>query len=157
MHLKETGQIGTSYRHSIKPALLRGMPRFSYTTVVHDETVNPPIIDVTEDLKAIPQELLLLGPRCKRTLVRQEGHAKLSDVKMFHRAVLRAQGIEQQWRQDCLSLTISVDGVAESKHAKRTMKLVTCRFGRHAIYVLSVHSYLLKRAYAKPSPDELLM
>ena len=155
--LRENGEIGTSYRHSIKPALLRGMPRFSYTTVVHNETVTPPIIEVTEELAAIPQELLLLPARCKRTLVRQEGHVRLSDVKLFHRAVLRSQGLSTaQWKEDCQSLTISVDGVAESKHAKRTMKLVTCRFGKLAIYVISVHSYLLKREFAKPTPAELL-
>ena len=154
--LRDTKQIGISYR-SIKPVLMSGLPKFHYTTVVLNKRSNPPTIRITEGLKVIPQYLFRLGPLSHEQLLRQEGHASLQDIKKFHRAVLRSQGLgRERFLEDCRSLTISVDGVAEASGAKRTMKIVTARFGNLAIYVVAVHSYILKNDYAKPTPDELL-
>ena len=154
--LRDSKQIGISYR-SMKPILMKGLPKFRYTTVVLDKQSSPPVINITEGLKVIPKYLFSLGPLSHQQLLRQEGHASLQDIKRFHLAVTKSQGLSmERFLEDCQTLTISVDGVAEASGAKRTMKIVTARFGRQAIYVLAVYSYILKNDFAKPTPEELL-
>ena len=155
--LVETRQIVPSYRKGVKKHVLKGLPAFEFAVKVKDKSTQPPSMHYQRGLKALPDRLLTLGPLDDEVLLRQEGFTTLKDLKDFHWRVCESQGLTREaFLQDCWHLSLSVDGVKESQHAKKTLKLMSVRFGTRAIYVYKVFNYLLKNNDAKPTPNEIL-
>ena len=155
--LMREGQIGCSYRKSIKRHLLKGVPEFEYAVLVRDTSMDPPRETYQTGLKAIPERLTNLGENNHTVLLRQEGYTTLSQIKRFHAAACKSQGIPYaKFLEHCNGVVLSIDGVCEAPHAKRTLRLVTVRFGPKSVYVARVLNYLLKVDGAKPSLDEVL-
>ena len=155
--LIDTKQLATSYRKGVKKHVMKGLPSFEFAVKVKDKSTNPPTMEYRRGLKALPDRLLTLEPHDDEVLLRQEGFTTLEEIKKFHFRVCQCQGVSyQDFLEDCWHLSLSVDGVKESAHAKKTLKLMSVRFGTRAIYVYKVFNYLLKNNDAKPTPNEIL-
>ena len=121
--LVDRGQIGKSYRKGVKKHVMKGLPPFEFAVKVKDKSTNPPTMDYRRGLKALPDRLLTLGPHDDEVLLRQEGFTTLKALKDFHWHVCQAQGVSNEaFLEDCWHLSVSVDGVKESQHAKKTLK-----------------------------------
>lgn len=151
----ESGELPLSYRFGVKPRIMKGVPEFRYAVLLQDNSVNPPRRTYEDNLKAIPERLFNLTNQDHLVLLRLEGSAKLSAIKRFHWSVARAQGLtREQYGHHCRTVDLSLDGVKESAHAKRSLYIVTVRFGR-SIYPYKVFNFLVG-CNAKPSLHEVL-
>lgn len=155
--LREAKMLGWSYRKSIKPVVMKGLPKFTYATLVHDPSKDPPNdLVYTTDLDAIPEDLINLGLHDEKTLLRQDGFTTWQEIKAFHKKLMHRSGrSEEQFRQECLSLDLGLDGVQESKKGIRTFLIVSLRVGNY-IYIIAIYNPLLSNNLAKPSATEVL-
>ena len=152
----KSGALKLNYRKCIKPLVMKGVPEFRYAVLIEDKSVIPAQRTYIRNLKAIPQEYTNLTAQHQKVLIRQEGGTTLQAIKKFHHSVAKAQGLtEEEFKEHCRKVDISLDGVAESPHAKRTMYILSVRFGQ-SIYIWRVYNYLTGVTNAKPTVDQVL-
>ena len=153
--MRDAGQLGYSYRKWMKPHLLKGVPAFRYATLVQDSATGE--LEYSDGLLSLPAHLLRADSANGKVLIRQEGVAPLADIKEFHKRVCKSQGLsEAEFLDHCQSLAVSVDGVREAPHAKKTLKLVSVRFGERHIYLYKVFNYNIGVEEAKPTMEDIL-
>ena len=152
------GELGKSYREGIKPKLLVGLPKFKYGTLIEDKgKPEGETISYKGGLDKIPARLINTAAGHSERLLRQDGETSLQELKKFHWQVMSSHGgTREEFLEQCQSLDLSVDGVREAPKAKRTLIVVSVRFGFSGIYVLKIFNPLLGIPYAKPSVDEVL-
>lgn len=151
----ESGDFRLSYRKFVKPLVMDGVPKFKYAVLVDDNRTNPPTRRYVRDLDTIPNCYTHQSTEHNYKIVRQEGGTTLKEIKNFHWSVARAQGLTlEQFKAHCSKVDVSLDGVAESPHAKRSLYILSVRFGS-SIYLWKVYNYACGMG-AKPTVHEVL-
>lgn len=97
-----------------------------------------------------------LTPQDRCVLLRQDAITSLKEIKQFHWTVVKSQGRSHaSFLKDCSALDISIDGVQESNKAKRTLMIVSVRFGGGGIYVYRVFNPLIGIKHAKATREDI--
>ena len=152
-----SGELGMSYRHSIRPKLLVGLPQFRYGALIEDK--NKPEEErytYKGNLQTIPAKLINTTAGHSERLLRQDGGTSLAEIKKFHWRVISSHGgTREDFLKHCNNLDVSIDGVREAPKAKRTLLVVSVRLGGR-IYALTIYNPLLGVPYAKPSLETVL-
>ena len=152
----DSGEFPNSYRKGIKPMLLEGAPTFKYGVLLEDTATEPSTMQYIGNLDAIPERYSSLNAQDHLVMLRQDAFTTLKDIKRFHAQVAREQGVDNRTiLEQCSTMDLSLDGVRESQHAKRTLYIVSCRLG-NAIYVVAIYNHLLGVGKAKPNVQEVL-
>lgn len=80
----------------------------------------------------------------------------MARIKRFHKKLCRAQGLTvPEFLDHCKRLHISVDGVAEASHGKRTFRVASVRFGR-SIYLYRIFNPMKRVSRANPTIEAIL-
>ncbi len=150
------GEISTSYKYSIKPTCLKGIPPIFMAVSLHK--VDPDSGEVTtykeRGLKTISNQMLYAKPPYKK-LICMEGYVNLSSVVDLHLELHEKKTSPESLSIQLLNSSLSIDGVAESKKGARRFIITTIRFG-HCIYLLRILNPLMKDDDAKQSAHDLL-
>ncbi len=150
------GEISTSYKYSIKPTCLKGIPPIFMAVSLHK--VDPDSGEVTtftqRGLKAISNQMLYAKPPYKK-LICMEGYVNLSSVVDLHLELHEKKSSQESLLNQLQNSSLSIDGVAESKKGARRFIITTIRFG-HCIYLLRILNPLMKDDDAKQSAHDLL-
>ncbi len=152
--LLERGEITASYSRSVKPKLLASLPKF-YNSVflkVEDSAQGYHYTKI-EGLEAIPEEYFTLPPNGNTTLLRTECCVRMKDLKELY---LETHGGRTATNlQQLKNISLSADGVQESKRGSTTFIIVTVRIGT-CIYLAHMFDVKIGVAESKPSPKEIL-
>ncbi len=152
--LLDDGTITASYTKCVKPKLLKLLPKFQVTILLKEEdTSRGYFYRKIEGLTSIPEEYLKLPASGTTTLLRTECSIRLWDVKELY---LETHGGRTAANlQQLQDISLSCDGVRESKRGSTTFIIVTARIGT-CIYLLHIFDVLIGVSESKPSPKELL-
>ena len=146
----------TSYRHGLKPLLMEGIPEFKYGVLLEDKSKDPPELRYITDLDHIPEEYCNMSADTSQVLLRQDGWTSLKAIREFHRTICDSRGVTYDvFHEHCMNADVSVDGVRESEKGRRTLTIVSVRFG-HGLYVWKVYNPLVGNAAAKPDVETVL-
>ncbi len=152
--LLDDGVITGSYTRSVKPKLISTLPKFNITILLKEnDTTRGYHYKKIEGLDCIPQEYLTLSASGPTTLLRTECSVNFSDVKELY---LETHGGRTAANlQQLQDISLSCDGVRESKSGSTTFIIVTARIGT-CIYLLHIFDVLIGVPESKPSPKEQL-
>ena len=151
-------RITTSYKRSLRPIALRGIPRVRCSILV--EKMNPDgttTIQRFENLPCIPKKYLRLRPEQGQRILRTCSAISLRDLKKYHARVHMKLGVSAK-EIEChfANAEFSIDGVAEGSKGKgnTTFTVVSLRLGG-CIYLWKVYQHLQKNAKSKPTLHDL--
>ncbi len=151
-----SGQISRSYKHSIKPTCLKGIPPVFQSVSLHkvDEETGDTVLFVRRELTKICNQYLYAKPPFTK-LICMEGYVHLADVVDLHLSLHQDKATEESLMNQLKNSSLSIDGVAESKKGKRRFIITTIRFGR-CIYLLRILNPLVGDDDAKQTAHDLL-
>lgn len=154
--LQEHEAISGNYRHSLKDIAMEDIP--DIWNCVEVETVEEGEVQFErhDKLKKVPEKYWNLGENTNQKVLRVHAYIKLRDVKAHHLKKHRGREgfTEESLKRDLAQATLSLDGVKESNHGKRTFIIVTIRFGS-CIYLWRVFNPLLGDKSAAMNPEDL--
>ena len=158
--LLRSGQLKSlSYRYQVKPAALKGVPKYKCAVLIKDLTSEPATYRYESDLDAIPLRYLTLTSRDNEILLRQECSTTLQEIKNFHARKLQALNFpESALKEHCAKLDLGMDGVQECNKGRRTLWVVAARLGGASgpIYPWKILNPLIGNPDAKPGADDIL-
>ncbi len=155
-HLLLSGQISRSYKHSIKPTCLKGIPPVFQCVSLHkvDEETGETVTFVRRGLTKICNQYLYAKPPFTK-LICMESYVNLADVVDLHLSLHENKTTEESLLNQLKNSSLSIDGVAESKKGKRRFIITTIRFGM-CIYLLRILNPLVGDDDAKQTAHDLL-
>ncbi len=150
------GEISTSYKYSIKPTCLRGIPPIFMAVSLHKIDPDSGELSLFKErgLKKICNQYLYAKPPFKK-LICMEGYVHLSSVVDLHLELHKGKTSYESLLNQLKNSSFSIDGVAESKKGSRRFIITTIRFG-HCIYLLRIVNPLVGDEDAKQSAHDLL-
>ena len=148
------GEMRPSYSKSVKPKLLASLPTFHNSILLKvEDSAQGFHYQKLEGLKAIPEEYFTLPPNGTTSLLRTECCVRIKDIKELY---LETHGGRSATNlQQLQNISISADGVRESKKGSTTFLIVTVRIAS-CIYLAHMFDVRIGVAESKPSPKEIL-
>lgn len=161
--LLEAKVLRTSFKNQLKRRAMKKMPKIecvTYTEVT--EADGSTRVIARDSMGSIPQHILQPDPASNQRLLRKEARIRLSDLIEFHyerhRRKRRRNGGNEHGNNipPVTQLSLSVDGVEESRSGATTFIIISVRFQCPCIYTLQVINRLIGVRESKPTLQELL-
>ncbi len=152
--LLDRGVLKPSYTKGMKPHLLQKLPKFNISLLLKvEDSSRGYYYEKIEGLTEIPEDYLKLPANGKKILLRNECSVKVSHIKELF---LETHGGRSAANlQHLKNISLSADGVQESKRGSTTFIIVTMRIHR-TIYLVHIFDFRIGVAESKPTAVEIL-
>ncbi len=152
--LLDTGVLKASYTKGMKPHLLQKLPKFNISVLLKvEDSSKGYYYEKFDGLTEIPEEYLKLPANGKKTPLRNECSVQVSEVKKLF---LETHGGRSAANLRHLkNISLSADGVQESKRGSTTFIIVTMRI-HQTIYLVHIFDFRIGVAESKPTAVEIL-
>ncbi len=152
--LLDRGVLKPSYSKGMKPHLLQRLPKFNISVLLKvEDSSKGYYYEKIDGLTEIPEEYLKLPANGKKILLRNECSVKVSDVKQLFLDTHGGRSAANL--QHLKNISLSADGVQESKRGSTTFIIVTMRI-HQTIYLVHIFDYRIGVAESKPTAVEML-